>query len=105
MANTPKGSGHPPLEPQTADKLLDLLSTSDDFRERFTRDPTTALAEVGYQVPQDVTPTCMAAEQLAPKEEIAAAREQLKSMLMSSSAYFVPHSMEAGRIDAALRRK
>lgn len=105
MANTRGGAGHPPLDPAVADKLLELLSTDDSFRERFAENPTVALTEVGYNVPEGLAPTCMTTEQLASKEEIAAVREQLKSLLMSANAYFVPHCMEAGKIDSALRRK
>ena len=94
-----------PLNPKIADKLLDLLSTDDGFRERFAADPSIALAEVGHALPEGVTPICMSTELLATKEEIAAVREQLKSHLMSASAYFVPHCMEAGKITSALRRK
>lgn len=104
-SNTEGGQQHPPMEAEAADKLLELLSTNDSFRERFAKDPTAALGEVGYKVPEGLVPTCMAAEQLASKDEIAAVRERLKSLLMSNSAYFVPHCMEAGKIDSALRRK
>jgi hypothetical protein len=37
-----------PLDPQVADRLLDLLSTDDTFRRLFTHDPRQALLQVGF---------------------------------------------------------
>jgi len=99
------GNKPAPLTPKIANKLLDLLSTDDGFRDRFAADPGSALAEVGHELPEGITPICMSTDQLATKDEIATVREQLKSHLMSASAYFVPHCMEAGKITSALRRK
>lgn len=89
---------HPPLNSMVVDQLLTLLSTDDAYRERFAQDPVSALSELGYYVPQDLLPTCMATHQLASKEQIAEAREKLKSLLMSVNAYFVPHCMDVDRI-------
>ncbi len=85
-----------PLEARIADRLLDLLSTDDGFRDRFQRDPLSALSEIGY-VPQE--PGAMTAcglslaiapqpfrdckvRQLAPKEVIRGAREEIRVMLL-----------------------
>ena len=38
----------PALEPQVANKLLDLLSTDDSFRDLFAKDTKAALAIAGY---------------------------------------------------------
>ncbi len=103
MANNE--SEHPPVDPQVAERLLALLSSDDAYRSRFSKDPTAALAEVGHRLPEGVEPLCMSTNQLAPKEEIAAAHEQLKSFLMSSAAYNIPHCLEAGKISSALPRK
>lgn len=105
MTNKPGGSDHPPLDPKVAEKLLGLLSTDDDFRTRFAADPTVALAEVGYKVPEGLSPTCMSSSEIASKEEIAAAKEQIKQFLTSTAAYSNPHSFEAGKISSSLRRK
>lgn len=84
-----------PLEARIADRLLDLLSTDDGFRDRFQRDHLSALAEIGY-VPQEpgamtACGTTVAAapapfrdckvEQLASKDIIASARDEIRAML------------------------
>jgi putative modified peptide len=87
-----------PLDPALADRLLDLLSTDDLFRERFQRDHLAALRTIGYESP---TPGQMTAcgemalaaaaepfrdckvKQLASKEAINEARTQLKGMLLA----------------------
>jgi len=86
-----------PLDPALADRLLDLLSTDDLFRERFQRDHLAALRMIGYESPTpgqmtacgEVSP--MAAlepfrdckvHDLAPKDVIAGAREEIRGMLL-----------------------
>ena len=93
-----------PLEARIADRLLDLLSTDDGFRDRFQRDHLSALAEIGY-VPQE--PGAMTAcglvvsaqpepfddckvTQLAPKQVIASARAELRKMLLTGLNQTVP---------------
>lgn len=103
MANTP--GGHPPLDPAAADRLLELLSTDDDFRELFVRDRENALKQVGYSEPNNASIQCNAVSDIASKKVIAAAREELKEYLTSSAALTNPHCFEAGRINEILRRK
>lgn len=105
MVDNTGGSDHPPLDPGTAEKLLERLSTDDAFRERFSADPIAALAEVGYQVPEGLVPSCMSTAQMASKEEIAEAQRQIKAFLTSAAVYSNPHCFEAGKIDSSLRRK
>lgn len=86
-----------PLNAELADRLLDLLSTDDLFRERFQRDHLAALRSIGYESPAPGLMTacgtlpaqqpeafrdCKVTE-LAPKEAIAGAREEIRSMLLS----------------------
>lgn len=85
-----------PLDAQLADRLLDLLSTDDLFRERFQRDHLAALHSIGYESPTPGLMTAcgaVAAAQpeafrdckvttLAPKEAIAAARDEIRTMLL-----------------------
>ena len=40
-----------PLDPKVADKLLDKLSTDNEFRRLFKKDPAAALAKVGHVIP------------------------------------------------------
>ena len=42
------GAKSAPLDPKVADKLLDLLSTDNEFRRLFKKDPQAALAKVGH---------------------------------------------------------
>lgn len=100
-----------PLEARIADRLLDLLSTDDGFRDRFQRDHLSALAEIGY-VPQE--PGAMTAcglaiaaqpepfagckvHKLASKQQIAHARVEIRAMLLSGLAQETP------KLDVGLR--
>lgn len=106
MSNNKKGgAGHPPLDTQTADKLLELLSTDDDFRELFVKDRQAALKNVGYPEYTNATVQCTSVEQMASKEEIAAARDELKSHLTSSAALTVVFCFEANQVTSILRKK
>jgi putative modified peptide len=84
-----------PLSAELADRLLDLLSTDDLFRERFQRDHLAALRSIGYESPAPGLMTACGAvpaaqpeafrdckvTELAPKEAIAAARGEIRAML------------------------
>lgn len=105
MANTQGGAGHPPLDPTAADRLLELLSTDDEFRELFVKNREAALERVGYSDPTNTTIQCNAVSSIASKQDIAAAREELKRHLTSSAALTIPHCFEAGKISDTLRRK
>ena len=92
MANN-KGTPPAPLHPQVARKLLDLLSTDDDFRNLFKRDAHAALVQAGYVPPHDADPTMLSAlsggdcmqlsssDTLASKEKIAQDRQKLEESL------------------------
>jgi len=51
MATTKKGNGPAPLDPKVARKLLDLLSTDNEFRRLFKKDAHAALLKAGYKPP------------------------------------------------------
>jgi len=83
-----------PLEQGIANRLLDLLSSDDAYRARFARDPRGALTEIGYESPPGSAQTACGAtlsapeplidcrvENLASKETIAAARNEILAML------------------------
>lgn len=40
------------FSPEVADKLLDKLSTDNDFRELFQKNPRAALRKVGHETPE-----------------------------------------------------
>jgi len=107
MSNTTKTA---PLDPKVADRLLDLLSTDDGFREQFQRDPLAALRTIGYQSPVPGKMTACGlmpapelepfadckVEDLAPKEVILAARTQIRAMLLRGLTQSTP------QLDASL---
>src|SRR5690348_8264749 len=91
MANQ-KGPPPAPLHPNVARKLLDLLSTDDDFRDLFQRDAHAALVQAGYVPPHGSDPAQASAisggdclqlsgtNQLASKEQIARDRAKLEAL-------------------------
>jgi putative modified peptide len=93
-----------PLNAELADRLLDLLSTDDLFRERFQRDHLSALHSIGYESPAPGLMTACGAvpaaqpeafreckvTELAPKEAIAAARDEIRTMLLRGLTQTTP---------------
>ncbi|HEY0661620.1 MAG TPA: NHLP-related RiPP peptide [Lysobacter sp.] len=82
-----------PMSRPAAIKLVDLLATSDEFRDVFMRDARMALET--WQFDQDTIDffwwDCkMGITQLAPKEVIAEARDEIVSMLMGALAQNTP---------------
>ncbi|RDY65589.1 NHLP-related RiPP peptide [Lysobacter soli] len=92
-----KSSGKPrtvPMSRTAAIKLVDLLATSDEFRDVFMRDARMALET--WQFDQDTIDwfwwDCkMGINQLASKEVISEARGEIISMLMSKLDQTVPN--------------
>lgn len=90
------------LTDDTADRLLDKLSTDDEFRAKFQQDPRAALASIGHEPAADPNVvegawTCCNVDALASKEDIAKARGQLRSMLVSSQMGYQPIALESAR--------
>lgn len=82
MATKKTAGRTPALDPKVADKLLDKLSTDNDFRRLFKSDPAAALAKVGH--PKDaaaLTGGCCQLDSIAPKAQIVKSRDELKTML------------------------
>lgn len=97
------------LPADVIDRLLDLLSTDDRFRELFTRNRHAALVEAGCELSAEqlraASPLrCLTVERLADKETIAAAREELRAHLLADAAYSNPHALESGAMHAVLRQ-
>lgn len=109
-----------PLDPKVADKLLDLLSTDNNFRRLFKKDPGAALEKAGYQSPKG-TPTlesplasraaamsppvcCLRVQSIAPKAEVLKARAALKQMLTQGLAYTTPQ-LDASSTATRITRK
>lgn len=95
-----------PLDAQLADRLLDLLSTDDEFRFQFSAAPLEALKAIGYQTKGIGSAPFEFCEIgiLASKEAIRRAREELKLVLMQGSAYTSPN-LDAGNVSERLVRK
>lgn len=94
-----------PLEPQVADRLLDLLCTDNEFRRLFKKSPEDALRHLGCSLPEGTRLECLSAGRLASKNEVAIARDALRTYLTSRLAPTNPHCFEAGKVAATTRRK
>lgn len=88
---------HETLPPDIADRLLELLSTSDVFRAKFQRDPAGALHDIGHEPaarmrgkrPFKGQPYYCLTGELASKEEIRRSREALKQYLTQRANHTV----------------
>ena len=93
------------LDPKVADRLLDLLSTDDAFRELFQKNPAAALRQVGPRDPNvsresvqnrqdslnaDDSTQCYQVAQLASKEVISNSRDEMRAMLTNGLSMNVP---------------
>ena len=81
-----KGAKPAPLDPKVAKKLLDKLSTDNDFRRLFKKDAGAALAQVGYKIEAGATSAagCMqlaSTDSIAPKAKIVRDRAKLETTL------------------------
>lgn len=92
------------MDPSIADTLLHKLSNDDDFRTLFATDPRAALVSIGHDVAAEDPLLCATTTVLAPKEEIAAAREALQAHLTDhcAMAMTVIFNFEAGKVEASL---
>lgn len=78
--------------PEVVDKLLDKLSSDDDFRDLFQKNPRAALRQVGYDTPEkardlrgaDPVVCCYNLHGLASKETIRASRDKLREQFSSA---------------------
>ena len=79
-----------PLPVEITRRLLELLSTDDAFRERFSANPTEALSSLGA-TPSEAAAGCDAVPTLASKADFAAAHEALLAHLTKVAAFLNPH--------------
>lgn len=102
-----------PLDPKVVKKLLDLLSTDNDFRRLFKKDAHAALVRAGWKPSSTATlkasaaPTDLAAlsggnclqmvagARLAPKEKIVRERAKLEKTLNAVVNYACPMELQA----------
>lgn len=83
-----KGPAPAPLDPKITKKLLDKLSTDNEFRRLFKKDAGAALAKVGYKLDAGATSagTCMqlkSSDRIAPKAKIVRDRAKLQETMNS----------------------
>jgi putative modified peptide len=85
-----KGPAPAPLDPKVQKKLLDLLSTDNEFRRLFKKDAHAALVKAGWKAPAGVESTAAASggvclqlkagDRIAPKAKIIREREKLETL-------------------------
>jgi putative modified peptide len=102
------------IDAETADRLLDLLGSNDEFRSEFQSNPVAALQSIGYQ-PADSLGLEASSEllaspfsacsviQLASKELILEAKAELKAALVQGLAYNTP-TFEAETLERRTRK-
>ena len=99
---TGKGPAPAPLEPKVVKKLLDLLSTDNEFRRLFKKDAAAALAKAGYK-PDTASGRTMSiaasaggclqmapTDSIAPKATIIRDRAKLESVLSKPFTFDCP---------------
>lgn len=102
---TKKGPGPAPLDPKVQKKLLDLLSTDNEFRRLFKKDAHAALVKAGWKAPAGCENTaaasggeCMqlkAGERIAPKAKIIRERAKLEAGTPPPFKFDCPASFKA----------
>lgn len=102
-----------PLDPKVASKLLDKLSTDNEFRRLFKKDPRAALIQAGYKLPKgdagaaaelDRICGCMSVQRIAPKADVLKARESLQAYFIAGIG-MMPIQLNAPTNDSRRRRK
>lgn len=87
------------LSDESAAALLDKLSSDDDFRALFQKDPRQALAAVGHKPAADASVdeglwSCLSVSKLASKADIRASRDTLRKQLVTAQAGAHPITLE-----------
>lgn len=87
------------FSPEVADKLLGNLSSDQDFRDLFEKNPRAALRKVGHETPEadrdikgrDPVLCCynLSPKGLASNEAIRAGREKMKAAFSSTLSYTI----------------
>ncbi|HSX65046.1 MAG TPA: NHLP-related RiPP peptide [Pseudoxanthomonas sp.] len=102
-----------PLDPKVASKLLDKLSTDNEFRRLFKKDPKTALIQAGYKVTKNDVESqaeleqlccCIQVKNIAPKNAIMKAKASLQNYLTAGLG-MMPIQLNAPSADSRRVRK
>ena len=89
------------ISEELADKLLDKLSSDNEFRQVFERNPRIALAYLGHEGASNAGPNDQGAwsslqcKQLASAEAIKDSHDKLRLQLIGSMASLKPIRLEA----------
>lgn len=89
------------LSEELVDKLLDKLSSDNEFRAVFQKSPRIALAYLGHDAAAYASDSdkgawaCMSCEKLASAADIKKSRDLLRKQILSSNARFNPVTLEA----------
>ncbi len=113
---TMKGKQSEPLSPKVADRLLELLSTDNEFRRLIKKDPEAAFIQAGYKPSKELAAwlnlppvkgkrpplppgvpmppwMCCNISRIAPKSVVIASKQELKSMFTLGMS-FIPHKLD-----------
>lgn len=125
MATT-KGQKSEALSPKVADRLLELLSTDNEFRRLIKKDPQAAFLQAGYKPSKELAEwlkkcppkgprpplppnmplppwMCCEIDRIAPKASVIAMRDTLHSMFTSGSAH-QPIQLNVGAASRLIRK-
>ena len=89
------------ISEEIVDKLLDKLSSDNEFRDVFLKSPRIALAYLGHEGATNASPSdqgawsCLQCKQLASPGVIKASRDVLRQQLLSERAAYNPIRLEA----------
>ena len=91
------------LSEELVDKLLDKLSSDNEFRAVFQKSPRIALAYLGHDAAAYASDSdkgawaCMSCEKLASAAYIKKSRDALRKQLLGANVKFNPISLEAAK--------
>jgi putative modified peptide len=89
------------LSEELVDKLLDKLSSDNEFRAAFQKNPRIAMAYLGHDAAAKAGENdqgawmCMKCDKLASPEAIKASRDELRKQLLTSKAVLNPIRLQA----------
>ncbi len=111
MAMQKGGPAPAPLEPKVVKKLLDLLSTDNEFRRLFKQDAHAALVKAGYKPPTGAAlkasggqaalqsgGSCLqmaSSDRIAPKAKIIRERAKIEKTLNAVLHFLCPIELKA----------
>lgn len=91
------------ISEQLVDKLLEKLSSDNEFRTVFQKNPRIALAYLGHEGAMNAGPkdqglwSCAQCEQLASPETIRNTRVELRTQLLTSLARLSPVTLDMAK--------